>query len=539
MNRLSALFADLQNGQTLTLEKDGVYHVYPEDSFVLTGYFCTNTAKRNENPDGSRVAAMFLQNKHDIAIDGNGASVIVHGKMTPFVFDHCENISVKNLTVDYACPTMTEFTVLSSKDGVCELRFADDSRFRVDGSDLYFRGEDNAQGHPYWENRSNAEKRYVKVFDPIALQCRDFSRADLSFTAIEQTDERTLRVTLQNKDADFVPGHVFQTRNIIRDQTGSLFNRCKNLVFDSLRVKFMHGLGMVSQFCENVSYLHCDFTPGEGRTIASTADFFQFSGCKGLLLVDSCRANGAQDDYINVHGTHLRIVEADAQSRRLTVRFMHDETWGIQAFEAGDSLEFIRWDTLIPYAETRVLSYEKLNDTDIALQLDRTLPDGICVGKDVVENVTWTPDLHVCNCDFGVTAGRGILCTTRGRVIIENNCFFHLWGPAMLVEDDCNFWFESGCTKHIIFRNNVVDGCGYGCTASDAPVIRYSPKVMDETANVFVHGRLTLTGNRFLNPCFGRHAIRLAYLAQAEISDNYFDAPHFISADHCGRIEEN
>ena len=73
--------------------------------------------------------------------------------------------------------------------------------------------------------------------------------------------------------------------------------------------------------------------------------------------------------------------------------------------------------------------------------------------KDVVENATWTPNLYVCNCNFGPTSGRGILCTTRGKVVIENNRFRNLWGPAMLIEDDCNFWFESGYTKNVIFRN--------------------------------------------------------------------------------------
>lgn len=454
------------------------------------------------------------------------------------MFDGCENIAVKNLIVDYACPTMTEFTVLSNNNGVCDIRISPDCRFRVDGNALYWCGEDGADGKPYWENRCDADKRLVKIFDPVSRTCRDFRRQNLVFEHIEPLDAHTLRVTLKDRQADFVPGNVFQTRNIVRDQTGSLFQRCKDLCFENLRIRFMHGLGMVSQFCENVTFRNCDFTPAEGRTIASTADFFQFSGCKGKLTVDSCKANGAQDDYINVHGTHLQVVQTDNMQNRITVRFMHAETWGLQAFEAGDELEFIRWDTLIPYAQTKVLSFERLNDTDILLQLDRPLPDGIVLGKDVVENATWTPDLYVRSCDFGVTAGRGILCTTRGEVIIENNRFSQLWGPALLVEDDCNFWFESGYTRHIIFRNNVVSGCDYGGTYEEAPVIRYSPKVMNENSTAFVHGKLTLTGNTFQNPYLGKHTVRLEYAAQAHIADNKTDAPLCISAHCCGDICE-
>ncbi len=535
LNELCKIFLDIKDGEILTLEKDKVYHVRQEDSFEFDGYYCTNTAKIHENPNGFRRTALYLKDKKDIIIDGNGASVIVHGKMTPFLFDKCENITVKNLTVDYACPTMTEFRVLSNENGVCTIKMNPDCLFRVEGDNLIWQGENGPDGNPCWEDYSYGNKRYIKVFDPVKEQCRDFRRDDLAFEKIEQIDDLTLKVWLKNKDADFEEGCIFQTRNIIRDQTGAYFNRCKNLCFENLRIKFMHGLGMVSQFCENVTYKNCDFTPAEGRTIASTADFFQFSGCKGNIEIDSCKAWGAQDDYVNVHGTHLRIVDLDKEEKIMTVRFMNAESWGFQAFEKGDTLEFIKWDTLIPYDKTIVTDYERLNDTDILLYVDN-IPDGIVIGKDVVENATWTPNLHVVNCDFGPTSGRGILCTTRGKVLIENNRFRNLWGPALLLEDDCNFWFESGCTTEVVFRNNYVEGCEYAQMWENAPVIRYTPKVMDENSSEFVHGKLIVSGNTFRKPIKGKHYFHLEYLREAEITDNDFDAPYALVKKVVGNV---
>ncbi|MCR5781420.1 MAG: hypothetical protein K6G90_01660 [Clostridia bacterium] len=540
-NGLCRLFAGVNDGDTLTLEKGKIYHIRPEDSYDLKGYYVSNTANTSEKPLGQRNTAMLLQNKKNVTIDGNGAVVMVHGKMTPFLFDRCENVTVRDLTVDYACPTMTEFTVLSNEDGVCLLRFNPDNRFRIDGNTLYFRGEDGPDGAPYWEQESDAGNRFVRIYDPAAKLCRGIGSDQLSFTEIEQTDELTIRVRLKYPDADYVPGYVFQSRNIIRDQTGGLFQRCKNLELLRLRVKFMHGLGIVSQFCENVAFRDCDLTPGEGRTGASTADFFQFSGCRGKLIVENCVARGAHDDYINVHGTHLQITELSGDCRSMTVRFMHDQTWGMQAYEIGDRLEFIRWDTLRPYGEAVVTAFERLNGSDIRLTLDRPAPEGVIVGKDVVENATWTPDLYVHGCDFGPTHGRGVLCTTRGEVIVENNRFYHLSCSPLVVEDDCNFWFESGYTTHVIFRNNEVIGCNSMLNYIDAPVIRYSPKVMNENSREFVHGKLTLTGNTFRESYTGRHTVRLEYLENAEILDNTFDAPLMISAKMCGdvRLEGN
>ncbi len=538
MNELCKIFIDITDSQTVILEKDKIYHVRQDDSFCLSGYFCTNTAKRHENPYGNRFAAIYIKDKKNIKIDGNGATIIVHGKMTPFVFDRCENITVCNLTVDYACPTMSEFTFLSHKDGVYTIRINDECLFRTEDNGIVWLGENGADSLPYWSDSYIGNRRYIKVYDPQTRQCRDFNRNNLAFDIIEQTDKATFRVRFKNPEVSFRVGEVVQTRNIVRDQTGSLFQRCKNIVFENNRIKFMHGLGMVSQFCENVTYKSCDFTPGEGRTIASTADFFQFSGCRGKLTVDSCRAYGAQDDYVNVHGTHLRIVGTSPDEKMLVVRFCHDESWGFQAFEKGDRLEFIRWDTLIPYAEATVVGYEKIDDTDIRLFLDKEPPDSILVGKDVVENASWTPDLYVRNCSFGPTSGRGILATTRGEVIIENNKFDTLWGPALLIEDDCNFWFESGYTTNITFRNNHIINCDYAKTFGDGAVIRYTPKVMNENSNEFVHGRLVVTGNRFERSVSDKHIFHLEYLREAEITCNVFDAPFIIETVHTGKVTD-
>ncbi|MCR5783417.1 MAG: right-handed parallel beta-helix repeat-containing protein, partial [Clostridia bacterium] len=514
-----------------------VYHVRPEDSFALTGYYCTNTAAKDENPDGGRNVAVFLKDIRDVTIDGNGAVILIHGKMTPFLFDNCVNITVRDLTVDYACPTMTEFTVMSSENGVCELRFLPECLFRVDGNRLFFRGETGPDGLPYWEDESCGDHRFAKIYDPGSDTYGDYNKNLLSFSSIEQTGERILRVVFAEAGAAPRAGQSVQTRNIIRDQTGALFQRCRDLRFEDLRIKFMHGLGMTAQFCENVSYLNCDFTPGEGRRIASTADFFQFSGCRGRILIENCRARGAQDDYVNVHGTHLRIIGIDPDTRSMTVRFMHKETWGIQAFAPGDRLEFIRRETLLPYVETVVAAYEKLNDTDILLRLDRPLPESVIPGEDVVENATWTPDLTVRGCDFGATWGRGVLCTTRGRVVIENNRFCHLSAPVLVVEDDCNFWFESGYTRDITFRNNEVTGCNCG-GSYDGAAICFAPKILRHTDGEYVHGRLTVTGNTFREAFGGQHLISLESVGEAEITGNYSDAPLAVSSGYCGTVHE-
>lgn len=523
MNNLCEIILKTHSNSSITLEKNKVYHVYPEDSFKLTGYYCSNTAKKDENPTGQRNTAIFLKDMKDIVIDGNGAKMLIHGKMTPILMHRCENIVIKNLEIDYARPTMSEFTVISGKNSEYIIKINDDCPFEIENNTLFWVSEKNKQGEYYWRDTNSGYKRYIKRYDPEAKMSYDFNRDDLNFEKIEQIDDTTLRVTLLKKNTNIPVGSVFQSRSIVRDQTGALVERCKNIRFENLRIKFMHGLGMVSQFSENIEFVNCDLTPAEGRTITSTADFFQFSGCKGDLTIDNCKALGAHDDYVNVHGTHLRIVEADYAQNKIAVRFMHPESWGFQAFDVGDVIDFIKWDTLSPYHSLSVANYTKLNDTDIELTLNGPLPE-IEINKDVVENATYTPNLYVRNSEFLQTAGRGILCTTRGEVIIENNFFENLWGPALLLEDDCNFWFESGYTTNVTFRNNTVINCDYHMTYEGAPAIRVTPKVLRENVEGFVHKHLTIENNIFKKPAQNKHRFLFEHIEDVVIKNNEFDA---------------
>ena len=86
---------------------------------------------------------------------------------------------------------------------------------------------------------------------------------------------------------------------------------------------YMHGLGIVSQYTENVTMdrVRCAPRPGSGRLLAASADMMHFSGCKGKILIDSCYCAGAQDDPVNVHGNNTYyktgmsaiLIEADAE----------------------------------------------------------------------------------------------------------------------------------------------------------------------------------------------------------------------------------
>jgi hypothetical protein len=81
------------------------------------------------------------------------------------------------------------------------------------------------------------------------------------------------------------------------------------------------------------------------------------------------------------------------------------------------------------------------------------VPAGFEVG-DALENLTWCPDVLVTNSLFKSCRARGLLVSTPGKVVIENN-IFESSGSAILICGDANAWFESGAVTDVLIRKNV------------------------------------------------------------------------------------
>jgi polygalacturonase len=88
--------------------------------------------------------------------------------------------------------------------------------------------------------------------------------------------------------------------------------------------------------------------------------------------------------------------------------------------------------------------------------LAEPVPASIEAG-DALENLTWTPDLQITNSRFESCRARGILISTPGKVLVENN-MFESSGSAILIAGDANYWYESGGVRDVVIRNNYFTG---------------------------------------------------------------------------------
>ena len=174
---------------------------------------------------------------------------------------------------------------------------------------------------------------------------------------------------------------------------------------------------------------------------------------------------------------------------------MHGQSYGFDAFFKGDEIEFIHANTLTTFGRNTVKEVKKTNDYEIELTLELPLPKGIET-NDCVENITWTPTVHIQGCKFSKTNTRGILITTRKKVLIDNNAFFRLGMSAILIADDAMNWFESGMVNDVLITNNEFVDCGYNGGPGNA-VIAIAPENTIVNIKNPVHRNIFIEDNIF------------------------------------------
>ena len=472
-----------ENHKSTLIFPKGRYDFWP-DGAMRAKYFVSNTSTEQEDSAKIKTIGMLFKNVKNLTVDGNGSLFIFHGKMTTIVLDHCENVILKNIHMDFERPTMSEMRYTNVKDKSIELEIHPNSKYDIVNNQLIWHGEGWKTTHFHGIEFDTTLKtmRYSdwKIFDK--------SKA---------TEIRPNLVRFEIP-GNFKPisGNIMTVRDIIRDQVGMLILESKNITLEDIGMHYMHGLGIVSQYTESITMRRITCAPRQEtkRIIASSADFMHFSGCRGKVTVENCKFSGAHDDPINIHGTNLRFTEK-LGNNKLKLRFMHGQSYGFNAFFVGDTISFVHAESMQRFANGKVKSVERLSDREIAVTFESDVPEGLEL-NDCVENMTWTPEVHIKENYFTRTNTRGILLTTPRKAVVENNTFFRTGMSAILIEADSEGWFESGPVRDVTIRNNEFIDCAYQGGPGNA-VIAINPSNKKADVKKPVHFNIRIENNVF------------------------------------------
>ncbi len=506
--------ASRRNGKPVTIKlSPGNYDISRKCSSQHL-YHISNTASADENPDQTKHIGLWFRNLKNVTFDGDGAWLVTHGEMTSFVVDNCDNITLKNFTLTSADPSVPEIKILAATDKSITFEVTQPSQFDIEDGHFNFKGE----GWIFADGgRLTSLPEYAQVFYPDRNVTYRVDSPLKRYTSARRLDDHTVRMTYEKAPAVHV-GEIYQIRHGIRNEVCGFFCNSKNISLENIEFNFMGNFGLVGQYSENLTYnnIRCRPQLGSGRTDAGFADFVQMSGCRGKVKILNSYFEGAHDDPINIHGTHLKAVASEAPDR-LTVRFMHGQSYGFQPFFKGDKIEIVDRNTLCCLAPAIVKEVRQLDDYNFELLLDRnlpSLPEGYSIEDIAVENVTWTPDVEIRNNYFARIPTRGILLTTRGKCVIEDNIFFRMPMPAILLSDDARSWYESGPVRDLTIRRNTFIECGTPVIAIWPEIARYDKPV---------HQNITIENNRFIMR--SRQAFSMRGADNIRIERNIFELP--------------
>ena len=460
-------------------------------------YFVSNSA---DAPLELRPIGILVKGAKHLRIVGEESSEIwFRDRMTYMVNDESEDVTYSGLSFDMVRPTVSEYRVLEVGSNHADIQVADGSTYSID------------KGRFAWTGDLGPGWTMVQEAIPGTGKCWRRGQWDpFGSATATHLGANKVRLDYELGNLDMVAGHQYQFRNVTRDTTSGVNTHCKDIVFRDCNFYALPGMGIVSQFTENVTFERVNIIPRSQsiRTCPAWADGFHFSGCKGKVLVDSCKFSGMQDDPINVHGTYLQVIKT-TKNKQVLVRFMHPQTYGFTAFQPGDKIEFVNHLNLRPYASGTVTGIERESDTDWLLSLDREIPKFSV--SDVVDNVSWYPDLTIRNCSVTMDSCRGFLISTRGKVVVENNTFHNTGMSAILIADDANSWYESGSVKDVTIRGNRFLDCA-------DPVVSINPE--NQTAKVTepVHENI-----RILDNWIEKGGIQARSVKGLEVRGNHFE----------------
>lgn len=479
---------------------------------------------------------VVLEGLNGVTLVSKEATLLCAGTLTPLAIVDCQRVTIDGIRIDWPRPTTSQATIVSSDGKTVVIRPHPETPLAVRDNRLYVVGGNSGApsgdrwgGHGIWA---------MMEWDPTT-GCPTYQRGDIGGVPTNAVDlgDGTIRASASG----FKAGNVMILRHDPRSHCGVLVHRSENVTFRHTQLHACCGLGYLFQHSKNLTLVdtHAIPRPGSGRLFSGHDDGFQISGCGGKVDIRGCSFAGLLDDPINVHGTYLDVIRR-VDNRTLEVRFAQPQSQNQPWADAVDEVSFSNRANLLRTGSSKVTAWKLTSTSTGLLAFDRDLPAEVGKGW-VTENMTMSPAVEVRDCKFLGNRARGLLITTPKPVLIENN-FFQSSGAAILINGDCNGWFESGTVTDVLIRGNRFEDCllaNYQFCDGVISIIPTNAKVEGP-----VHRNIRIEGNTFVMfdapLLYARATEGLRFADNRIIRTNDRKPWHYrksaVTLEHCGGV---
>ncbi|MCM1309690.1 MAG: alpha-1,3-galactosidase B [Bacteroides sp.] len=430
--KVSRAMADIKRhhaGQPVIISFDpGTYNFHPKGSEQRELYISNHD---QVNPKNVGIA---IEQWHDVTIEAPGAEFVFHGTMLPIAVIGSANCTLSGFSIDFANPPhITQVEILDNE--------ADGIIFNAPSGAEALRGK--SAGIAFNKLTHHLIYRTSDLWCPID-------------SLIPLAERNTFRAP-KWRDKRLTPGTIVALRSWGRPAPGIFLSEDSATMISNVKVHYAEGMGLLAQLCNGVTlegFGVCLRGDDDPRYFTTQADATHFSGCKGLIKSVGGLYEGMMDDAINVHGTYLKVT-GQPDSRTLSARYMHSQSYGFKWGEPGDTIQIILAQTMEALPQKFVIdaiSEATPGVKDFTIRFTEELPQ--ISGDCGIENLTWSPEVYFADNTIRNNRARGSLFSTPRRTIVERNLFDHTSGTAILLCGDCMGWYETGACRDVTIRHN-------------------------------------------------------------------------------------
>ncbi|MBE5784096.1 MAG: hypothetical protein E7329_12385 [Clostridiales bacterium] len=503
--------------QQLCLVKDGMlelekgeYHLYDEGAYqrylVATGF-----------QPGVKNIAFPILNADGLTIEGNGATLISHGLILPFLVQCSKNVTIRNLISDTFHSPVSEFFFSDITEEGFTLKFANDLHLphRLENGHVIFENEGlNISSEEKFLSLHSMERRCVQfLFAGDTHYPKDKLAA--SYFNTDAVDVAGGIRFLYRKNEPSAPCQFREGEKISiltscgRVKSVLFLDRSEDTLIQNFTIVRSEAMGLVALMCRNVELDGYKLLRLRGNQVTSSADMIFMIHCTGKIKVHHCQLTGSEDDIINVHGIYSLVEEIT--ENQLLARFQHPSQRHFNPYFPGDELHFIDGHSLEILGKATVESSTVVNPEsgyDVLLNLKNM--EGTFAPGCYIENPARLPDVEFCQnqlSDFPHVRLSG-----AGNIRIESNHL--LRGTAILINDLVRYWYESGRVKSVVIRDNIFEDMKGDCINVGVPGF-------DAESTPKIHEHVILENNAFIRP--KRLIIHASGLQKLTVANNIVD----------------